>query len=114
MFAKACDGASGQDLDFCITALAQEHFNDLPRTLTAKQLPELLLVKVYLVFFYKIDELPRRKSRQGGFREMRIFRDKILARTVDVRKVASPAARDDDLSADLGVVFEDQIGRAHV
>lgn len=36
---------------------------------------------------------------------MRVLRDEIFRRCVDVRKIASSAARDDDLAANLGIVL---------
>ena len=39
---------------------------------------------------------------------MRILRDEILASRVEVRKIASPAAGDDYLAADLGIMFNDE------
>ena len=40
--------------------------------------------------------------------EMRILRYEILRTDIQIGKVASPAARDDDLSPNLGIVFDDE------
>ena len=60
------------------------------------------------MFFYEFDEILRRVTRERGFTKMRILRDKILGLGVNICKITSPAARDDYLTAKLGVMLDDE------
>lgn len=78
----------------------------------AEQLAELLLVECDLVLFYEADKVRRPVAGKGRFTEMRILRNKIFGPAVNVGKIASPAARYDDLSAYLSIVLDNQYSLA--
>ena len=58
--------------------------------------------------FYKLDEILRRIAGEGGSAEMRIVREKTFGARVDIGEIATAAAGDTDLLAELVVVVNEQ------
>ena len=58
--------------------------------------------------FYKLDEILRRVAGEGGSAEMRIVREKTFGARVDIGEIATAAAGDTDLLADLVIMVNEQ------
>jgi len=56
--------------------------------------------------FYQLDKVLGSKERQRRLRKMWIFRKEILRPAVQIRKIASSAARNKDLPPRLPIVIE--------
>ena len=102
-------------------ALRQQHIHDLPRRVIAEQLPQRLLVPLDPVSLDKFKKMARLVQRQRRLREVRILRNEVGRRAMNVGEVASSATGDEDLPPRLRIVFEQQHatialardGRAH-
>src|SRR5258706_6894033 len=94
-------------IDAPLRALGDEHVDDPLRAVVAEELPERLLVIRDAVALHERDELARRVARQRRAAEIRVARDEVAVRGVDVGEVAAPAARNADLLADLRVVVDE-------
>jgi hypothetical protein len=57
LFVDFQNSASGANFDAGPFTFSKEKIDDLPRALATKQLPELLLVKIDLVFLNEPDEV---------------------------------------------------------
>ena len=60
------------------------------------------------MFADEFDEIFGGVTRQRRFTKVRILRDEVFRRGVEICKIAAPAAGDNDLAPDLGVVLNDQ------
>jgi hypothetical protein len=96
------------DIDADCVAFGQQHGNDLPRRAVAEELAQRLLVPGDTVLLHQGDEVVLRIARQRRLAEMRIGREEGLGPAVRVGEIAAPAARDQDLLADLLGVIEQQ------
>ena len=101
------DATSGRYRDLTLLAFFQKHPDDRPRTLATKELTEFLLVKIDAVFLYELDEIRRSVAGKSGFAEVRILRNEVFRRSVDVREVAASATGDDYLAPELRVALDD-------
>ncbi len=98
----------GPHIDANGGAFGQQHGHDLARRAVAKQLPQCLLVPGDAVLLDQGDEIMLGVAAERRLAEMRIGRDEALRPAVAVGEVAAPAARDQDLLADLVGVLEQQ------
>ena len=89
-------------------ALLQQHIHDLPRRVIAEQLSQRFLVPLDSVPLDQFKKVLRLVERQRGLRKMRILRDEVCRRAVNVGEVAAPAAGDQDLSPRLRIVLQQQ------
>jgi len=105
LLAYAPQLTSATNLDPCVSALAQQHINDLLRAFIAEELAQLLLVVLNAVFFDQRNEIAGRVARQRGFAEVWICRKKVRGVRVNISEVAAATAGDRDLLADtIGVL----------
>ena len=86
--------------------LRQQQRDDLARAAVAEELAELLLVEAHAVLLDQRDEVGRRVARERRAAEVRVLGEEVLGPRAQVGEVAAPAARDQDLAADLGVALE--------
>jgi hypothetical protein len=71
-----------------------------------KQLSQRLFVPPNSVSLYQLYKMLRLVQRKSRLRKMRIFRDKIRGRAMDVGKVAATATGDQDFPPGLRIVLE--------
>ena len=91
-----------------VLVIGQQHGNDLPRRTIAEKLAQGLFVPGDAVLFDQGDEIVLGVARQRRLAEMRVGRDKRLGPAQKVGEIAAPAARDQDLLADLVGVIQQQ------
>jgi hypothetical protein len=87
-------------------ALGQQHIQNRSRRSVAEQLPERLLVPGNPVPLNQFDKVSRSIERQRRLGKMRIFRQEISRPAVQIRKIAPPAAGDEDFPARLPIVLQ--------
>jgi hypothetical protein len=91
--------------------LGEQHGDDLFRRAVAKELPQGLFVPCYAVAVHQVDEIPLGIAGQGGFGEMRVFREEVLGARVQVGEVAAAAAGNADfISGRAGVIDQQDTG----
>ncbi|SAI94898.1 Uncharacterised protein [Enterobacter cloacae] len=91
-----------------ILALGHQHIDNLLRGVVAEQLPQRLLMPRDTVFTHQLDKIPLGVARQRRFAKMTVLAQ--IGRRLDIKisKVASPAARHQDLAARLFSVIQQQ------
>src|SRR5262249_37809726 len=75
----------------------EQHGDDLPRRAVAEQLAERLLVIRDAARLHPRDEVMLGKTLERRYAEMRIARDELFRRAVEIGEIAPPAAGDADL-----------------
>ena len=96
------------DIDAGGRAFGQQHGHDLARRAVAEELAQRLLVPGDAVLLDQLDEIALRVAGQRRLAEMRIVREESLGPRLEVGEIAAPAARDQDLLADLLGMLEQQ------
>jgi hypothetical protein len=86
----------------------EEHMGDLVRGALAEELAGLSLVVGDAVLFDEGNKVRRGKTGQNRLAEMAIFGDIVFRRNVEMGEVALSSAGDEDLTADLWGVVEEQ------
>src|SRR5437868_5943981 len=94
--------------DAALLALRAQHVDDLHGAAIAEELAQRLLVPGDAMAFHERDEIPRRVALERRAAERGIGREVIRMRCVEVGEVATAAAGNSDLLADLLVVIDEQ------
>jgi hypothetical protein len=104
----AVDAGGQPEVDGGRLQLLEQHVDDLPRRAVAEQLAERLLVVANAVALDELDEVVLGMALQRRDAEMRVLRQEILRRSVDVGEVAAAATGDADLLSRRGRVVDEQ------
>ncbi len=91
-----------------LLALGHQHIDNLLRGVVAEQLPQRLLMPRDTVLTHKIDKIPLGITRQRRFTKMAVLAQIGRRFDIQVRKVAAPAARHQDLAPRLFTVIQQQ------
>src|SRR5581483_7104259 len=102
------DAMGDPDIDARRGAFGQHHRHDLPCRAVAEKLAQGLLVPGDAMLVDQRDEIVLRVAGQRRFAEVRVLRQERAGIRVQIGEVAAPAARDQDLLADLLGVIEQQ------
>jgi len=78
-----------------------QHLRDVARGAVAKKLPQRFCVIRNPMFLHEAYKVSRRVTSQGRFREMWIRGNEIVRRAMDIREIAAPAARNQNLLPNL-------------
>jgi hypothetical protein len=101
------------EVDAGLSALFEEHLEDVLGLVVAEQLAQLLLVIGHAVLADHGDEVPRRVPSQSRLVEVRVLREEVDRVRVHVGEVAAATTGHEDLLARLvGVVDEQHLAAA--
>jgi hypothetical protein len=89
-------------------ALELKHVEDLAGGVIAEELAQCLFVPLDSVALDKFEEVLRLIESQSRFGEVRIRGDEVSRSAMNIGEVAAASARDEDLAAGLGIVFEEE------
>lgn len=95
-----------KNADACRPTFFLQHGDDFAGGAIAEKLAQRLLVVTDAVLLDERNEIRRRVAGQRGLGEVRIGRNKILRRAVNISEIASAAARDQNLLAQAVGVLE--------
>ena len=105
-FLDAADARGEPHIDVGLPQLSQQHVDDLLRRAVAEKLAQRLLVVGDAVPLHQRDEILRRIPAQGRDTEVRVLRQEVPRRRMDIGEIAASATRDEDLVPKACVVFE--------